>query len=235
MKTTAIVLAAGKGKRFSSDVKKQYLLLDDKPVLYYSLKAFEDSFIDEIVIVTGADDIEYVSQEIVKKYNFKKVTNIVAGGKERYHSVLNGLRVSSENDYVFIHDGARPFITLDILKRALEVVIEKKAIAVGMPVKDTIKIVDNDKKVVDTPNRNTVWLTQTPQVFAYEPIREAYERLIATEQELINKGVAITDDAMVIETLGSLSVTLVEGSYDNIKITTPDDVPLAENILKNRG
>lgn len=233
MKTIAIVLAAGKGKRMNSDVKKQYLLLDGKPILYYSLKTFEDSFIDEIIIVSGPDDKEYVRQEIVKKYGFKKVSLIVTGGRERYHSVLNGLMASTTCDYVFIHDGARPFITKSILNRALESVKANRAVAVGMPVKDTIKIVDKSKKVVDTPNRNGVWLTQTPQCFTYQDITCAYEDLLASETTLTNKGIKITDDAMVYETFGAGDVTLVEGSYENIKITTPDDLITAEAILNN--
>lgn len=231
MKTTAIVLAAGKGKRMNSDVKKQYLLLDGKPVLYYSLLAFEKSFIDEIIIVAGPDDKDYVRQEIVKKYGFNKVSLIVTGGRERYHSVFNGLMASSACDYVFIHDGARPFITQDILNRALESVKQTKAAVVGMPVKDTIKIIDKAKKVIETPNRNDVWLTQTPQCFAYSPIICAYEDLLASETSLTNRGINITDDAMVMETFGSLPVSLVGGSYDNIKITTPDDLYIAEIIL----
>lgn len=231
MKTIAIVLSAGKGKRMNSDVKKQYLLLDEKPILYYSLLAFEKSFVDEIIIVTGPDDREYVSHEIVKKYGFTKVSLIVTGGRERYHSVFNGLMASSACDYVFIHDGARPFITQDILNRALESVKSTNATAVGMPVKDTIKIVDKAKKVIETPNRNDVWLTQTPQCFAYSPIVCAYEDLLASETSLTNRGINITDDAMVMETFGSLPVSLTLGSYDNIKITTPDDLYIAEIIL----
>lgn len=234
MKTVAIVLAAGSGKRMNSSTKKQYLLLGDKPILYYSLKAFEDSFVDEIVIVTGPEDREYCMDEIVNKYGFKKVSLIAIGGQERYHSVMNGLMAAGNCDYVFIHDGARPFITQDILDRAFKVVKDTGAAVVGMPVKDTIKIVDKTKKVVETPNRSGLWLTQTPQCFAFEPILNAYRDLIASETHLTARGIKITDDAMVIETFGAQDVTLVEGSYENIKITTPDDLIHGEAILKSR-
>lgn len=235
MKTVAIVLAAGKGKRMNSDTKKQYLSLGGMPILYYSLKTFEDSsFIDEIVVVTGPDDREYVYQEIVKKYKFNKVAIVVIGGRERYHSVLNGLMAAGNPDYVFIHDGARPFITVDMLERAFESVKVTRATVVGMPVKDTIKIVDRGNKIIETPNRNNVWLTQTPQCFAFGPIINAYEDLIASETSLTNRGIKITDDAMVLETFGTETVSLVEGSYDNIKITTPDDLVHAEAILLSR-
>ena len=233
MKTIAIVLAAGSGKRMNSSTKKQYLLLDGKPIIYYSLKAFEESFIDEIIIVTGPDDREYCMSEIVNKYGFSKVSLVVVGGQERYHSVMNGLLAAGNCDYVFIHDGARPFITQDVLNRTLEKVKQTGAAVVGMPVKDTIKIVDNAKKVIDTPNRNGVWLTQTPQCFEYQSITNAYEDLIASETSLTGRGIKITDDAMVLETFGSKTVHLVEGSYENIKITTPDDLIHAEAILKN--
>lgn len=234
MKKTAIVLAAGKGKRMNSSTKKQYMELLGKPVLYYSLKAFEDSVVDEIIIVCSFDDREYIEREIVRKYNFSKVSFIVGGGRERYNSVMNGLNAIGDTDYVFIHDGVRPLVTPEIINNAYEVVKEHKSAVVGMPVKDTIKIVSKTNNVVETPNRNNVWLVQTPQVFAYGPITDAYEDLIASETSLTNRGIKITDDAMVLETFGSIPIKLVEGSYENIKITTPEDLVYAESILKTR-
>ena len=144
MKVTAIVLAAGSGKRMNSKVHKQYLLMNGKPVLYYSLKAFEESNVDKIVLVVGAGEIEYCKKEIVERYGFVKVCAIVEGGKERYHSVYEGLKAAGETDYVLIHDGARPFLTQDIIERTITMVAQCKACVVGMPVKDTIKIVDKD-------------------------------------------------------------------------------------------
>lgn len=221
-KNVAIVLAAGQGKRMNSKVQKQYLLIKDKPVLYYTLNAFETSpLISELILVTGKDEIEYCQQEIVKKYGFTKVRKIVAGGKERYHSVYEGIKAIDEADYVFIHDGARPFVDAEIIERVCTAVEEYKACVVGMPVKDTIKIADEEGFAAQTPDRRKVWQVQTPQTFEYNLIRNAYEKLMMEEPE------GITDDAMVVETMTEHRVKLVEGSYRNIKITTPEDLEIA--------
>lgn len=237
MKQIAIVLAAGRGKRMNSNVAKQYLLIKDKPVLYYSLKKFEESFIDEIILVTAADEIAYCKEQIIERYGFSKVHKIAAGGKERYHSVYQGLLAAEtlledgEEACVYIHDGARPLITEDILLRAKESVEQYGSGVVGMPVKDTIKIIDSDGFVAQTPNRSLVWQIQTPQCFLYTEIKNAYERLIETEVQLLQDGIAITDDAMVMELLGNRKVKLVEGSYINMKITTPEDMDVADRYL----
>lgn len=230
-RTTAIVLAAGRGKRMQSDIQKQYLLLKGKPLLYYALKVFQDSFIDEIVLVTGAGEEAYCKREIVERYRFTKVVSIVTGGEERYHSVANGLSAISEGGYVFIHDGARPFVNEIILRRAYDAVKEHKACVVGMPVKDTIKVVDENQFAIQTPNRERLWQMQTPQVFTTELAREAYSRLITGEQEIRKRGINVTDDAMVVETFMKHPVKLVEGTYENIKITTPEDLQIAETFL----
>ena len=229
--TTAIVLAAGRGKRMQSDIQKQYLLLKGKPLLYYALKTFQNSFIDEIVLVTGAGEEAYCKREIVEQYGFTKVVSIVTGGEERYHSVANGLAAVSEEGYVFIHDGARPFVNREILERAYGAVKEHKACVVGMPVKDTIKVVDEKQFAIQTPNRESLWQMQTPQVFTISLAKEAYGRLIAGEQEIRKRGIHITDDAMVVETFMQHPVKLVKGSYENIKITTPEDLRIAETFL----
>lgn len=228
MKTTAIVLAAGSGKRMNSKVHKQYLLLKGKPVLYYSLKAFEDSQIDDIILVVGAGEIDFCRKEIVEQYGFGKVRAIVEGGKERYHSVYEGLKAAGATDYVLIHDGARPFVSQSIIERTLEAVCEYKACVVGMPVKDTIKIVDDDTFAKETPNRSTVWMVQTPQAFSYPLIYDAYTRMLADEDA------AITDDAMVVERMTDCKVKLIEGSYQNIKITTPEDLDVAEKFFEKK-
>lgn len=232
MKTTAIVLAGGSGKRMNSSVKKQFLQIHDKPLLYYALKAFEDSFVDSVILVASEEDKEYCQKEIVEKYHFYKVKKIVSGGKERYHSVANGVMVADECDYIFIHDGARPFITQDMLERLLEAVKKANACVAGMPVKDTIKIADVEGYIESTPKRDLVWMIQTPQVFSYELILNAYTILLKEESSLIEKGISITDDAMVVETLIGEKVKLVEGSYKNIKITTPEDISVAEGFLQ---
>lgn len=231
--TTAIVLAAGQGKRMQSKVHKQYLLLQDKPVLFYALKAFEDSFIDDIVLVVGKDEEEYCRKEIIDKYGFKKVRAIIEGGKERYHSVAYGIKaIQWECNYIFIHDGARPFISREILNRVFEQAKKNKACVVGMPVKDTVKIADEAGFVESTPNRARVWQIQTPQVFEAEVISEAYSRLLTEEMRLLSEGVTVTDDAMVVEYFMKLPVKLVEGSYQNIKITTPEDLEIARSFLQ---
>lgn len=225
-KCTAIVLAAGQGKRMGTNIQKQYLELDGKPILYYSLYAFEKSkLIDEIILVVGENQIEYCRKEIVSKYQFSKVKHIIQGGAERYISVWNGLREVGEG-YVFIHDGARPFIDEEILTRAYESVQEYKACVVGMPTKDTIKIADKDGFVLDTPDRRGLWIVQTPQVFETALVKEAYGKLMRHAET------NVTDDAMVVEqTLGG-KVKLVEGSYRNIKITTPEDLQVANLFVK---
>lgn len=232
-RTLAVVLAAGSGKRMGSKTKKQYMLIDGKPVIYYSLKTFQDSFIDEIVLVVSPGDTRFCQEEIVEKYGFYKVRHIVEGGKERYHSVAAGLNSVSDFDYVFIHDGARPMVTAEILDRSLACVRQYGACVAGVPVKDTIKIADEEGKIAATPNRNFMWAVQTPQVFFYPLIKEAYALLLSREEELSASGVAVTDDAMVVETLTGRAVKLVEGSYKNIKITTPEDIQIAEIFLKN--
>lgn len=228
MKTTAIVLAAGSGKRMNSKVHKQYLLLKGRPILYYSLKAFEDSPIDDIILVVGAGEIDFCRKEIVEQYGFEKVRAIVEGGKERYHSVYEGLKAAGATDYVLIHDGARPFVSQPIIERTLEAVCEHKACVVGMPVKDTIKIVDEDTFAKETPNRSTVWMVQTPQAFSYSLIYDAYTRMLTDEDA------AITDDAMVVERMTDYKVKLIEGSYQNIKITTPEDLDVAEKFFEKK-
>lgn len=227
MNCTAIVLAAGQGKRMKSKIQKQFLLLKGKPVLFYSISCFEKSSeIDEIIVVTGAESIEYVKKEIVEPFGFQKVKAVVAGGKERYDSVYEGLKACKNCDYVFIHDGARPFVTKEMIKRGKKTVVACKTCVLGMPSKDTVKIIDKDRFVESTPERAKVWNIQTPQIFSYPEINEAYQK--AKQQGMQG----ITDDAMVMERYGSLKVKLEEGSYENIKITTPEDILLAERILE---
>ena len=226
-KYTAIVLAAGSGKRMNSKVHKQYLIIQDRPVLYYSLKAFEDSAVDEIVLVVGKGEEKFCRKEIVDKYGISKVKAIVEGGKERYHSVFEGLKQTSDADYVLIHDGARPFVNQDIIRRCMQEVQKYQACVVGMPVKDTIKIADEEGYAKQTPDRKNVWMIQTPQTFSYALIYEAYEEMLKTEDT------AITDDAMVLERIKGKKPKLIEGSYRNIKITTPEDLLIANVYLQH--
>ena len=226
-KCTAIVLAAGQGKRMNSQIQKQFLELGGYPVLYYALRCFQESpLITEIILVTGKENVSYCEKEVVEKYGFSKVSAVTAGGKERYDSVYAGLLACGSCDYVFIHDGARPFIDAGILERGLEGAKKTGACVVGMPSKDTVKIADADGFVAETPNRSCVWNIQTPQIFSYKIIREAHESIRKKDMS------AITDDAMVVETVLGKQVKLVEGSYENIKITTPEDLKIAEILAK---
>lgn len=220
---TAIVLAAGQGKRMNSNIAKQYMTLEGKPVLYYSLKAFEDSDIDEIVLVVGAGDEGFVKQTIVERYNFRKVKHIVCGGEERYESVQRGLK-AAHGDYVLIHDAARPMISWEIIAKTMEAVKIYKACIVAVPSKDTVKLADSAGFVESTLPRERTWIIQTPQAFSREMISTAYEKL--------GDASGITDDAMVVEKATGQRVHLVEGSYLNIKITTPEDIKIASIFLK---
>ena len=218
----AVVLAAGKGKRMHSAVQKQFLMLGGKPVIFYSLEQFEQCpFINEIVLVTGEEEIDYCRKEIVEKFDFQKVKKIVAGGAERFLSVYNGLKACT-CDFVYIHDGARPFVDQAILERTREDVKRYGACVAGMPVKDTIKISDGDGYADVTPPRSRVWMVQTPQVFAYSCIKDAYDKLIADGR------MDVTDDAMVLECMAGQKTKLTLGSYENIKIITPEDLEIAE-------
>ncbi|MDF2538989.1 MAG: ispD [Herbinix sp.] len=228
-KVTAIVLAAGQGKRMNSTIAKQFLMLKDKPVLYYSLKAFEKSSVDEIILVTGTGQTDDCKKDIIDFYQINKVTHIIEGGKERYNSVYNALICAESSDYVLIHDGARPFITAEAINHIMTQVKEYKACILGTPVKDTIKTVDSDGFIVSTPDRRTLWSAQTPQAFLYDEIREAYERFYKEEN---NNDYAITDDAMVYETFMKQPVKMIMGDYQNIKITVPEDLGYAKQYLE---
>ncbi len=226
MKNTAIVLAAGQGKRMHTKIQKQFLEIRGYPVLYYSLRCFQESpLIEDIILVTGEDSVFYCQKEIVEKYGFTKVAKVIPGGKERYDSVYQGLFACENSDYVLIHDGARPFITEEILERGLEGAKETGACAVGMPSKDTVKIADESGFIAETPDRSRVWLIQTPQIFQYKLIRNAHESI--RTRDMSN----VTDDAMVVEQETGVKVCLAEGSYQNIKITTPEDLEIAEMFL----
>lgn len=235
---TAIVLAGGQGRRMGQHIQKQYLDIKGKPLIYYSLQVFEKSgIIDDVVLVAGKGQIEYVRKEIVERYGFHKVRAIAEGGRERYHSVWEGLKVlkdaSSERElsgYVFIHDSARPFVDEAILKRTYEGVIENRACVAGMPSKDTVKIVDAEAFAAETPDRSRVWMIQTPQVFEISLIIEAYSRLM--RKEYTTGHVQVTDDAMVVEQEMNLPVKMIEGSYENIKVTTPEDLAVADAFVQ---
>ena len=234
---TAIVLSAGQGKRMGTSVQKQYIELQGKPIIYYTLSVFQKSeIIDDIILVVGKDQLKYVQEEIVRKYHFTKVKTVVEGGHERYASVWQGLKAREydkyyeniQDGYVFIHDGARPFVDEEMLERAYDTVRKYKACVAGVPSKDTIKLINEEQFAVTTPEREYVWAVQTPQVFEKTLIFEAYARLM--EEECVH----VTDDALVVEQMMRLPVKLFEGSYENIKITTPEDLDIARIFLSKK-
>ena len=220
----AVVLAAGKGSRMKSDVPKQYLLLEGKPLICHCLDVFEQSrVIDRVILVAGTNETSYMKEAIVEQYGYQKVVALIEGGSERYHSVANALEyIAQQNmdcNYVYIHDGARPYIEEELLERLQASVLSEKACIAAVPVKDTIKIVGTDGRITETPKRSALWAAQTPQVFEFELIYDAYHRMIAEDQ---TEG--ITDDAQVMERMCGRGPVIVEGSYRNIKITTPEDI-----------
>ncbi len=225
--TAAIVLAAGKGSRMHMDIQKQYATILGKPVIAYTLDAFEASQVDDIILVVGEGEIPFAREQIVDHFGYTKVSQIVTGGKERYESVYKGLCAAKDSTYALIHDGARAFITPELIAQCIRDVIAYDACVMAVPVKDTIKIVDEEQYSVSTPNRKVMWQMQTPQCFRLPEIREAYRRMLESGDN------TMTDDAMVMEKYGSRRVKMTMGSYENIKLTTPGDFILGEAILKN--
>ncbi len=233
MKHIGIIVAAGKGTRVGGDIPKQFMEVGGKPLLFYSLKAMQDSFIDEIIVVTSEDRIGYVKEEIGEKYGISKLTRVVKGGSERGASVFEGLRIIKEPEeaLVYVHDGARPLLSLDLLERLKEKALEAGNAVAAVPSKDTVKIVDREGVVVNTPNRSSVWLAQTPQVFNASKLAAAYfEEYLSVA---VSGGTGPTDDASVMEAQG-YSVYLVMGDYANIKVTTPEDIEIVRKALESR-
>lgn len=222
---TAIVLAAGKGARMNAGMNKQFVNINGRPLLAHTLEVFQScKAIDSIILVAGKDELQLCREQILEVYGFDKVDKLVAGGNERQQSVFNGItQLADDCEVVVIHDGARPVITGDIIERCIEGAKAFGAVSAGMPAKETVKILDGNGFVEYTPKRETVWVTQTPQAFRPETIRKAHENAQS-------KGIFGTDDAFLVECLG-VKVKMIECSYENIKVTTPEDIILAEIIL----
>lgn len=225
----ALIPAAGMGKRMGASINKQYLQLGGVPIVARTISVFEHSpFIDAVYLVIPADEIPYCREHVVEACGFRKVVEIVAGGKERQNSVMNGLnaiaRRAAADDVVLIHDGVRPFITRQLLRESIDLARSGDGALVAVPAKDTIKTV-RDGIVIDTPPRETLWQAQTPQSFRFGVIHEAH---LAAERE----GFMGTDDASLVERRGG-RIRVVRGDYRNIKITTPEDLVLAEAFLTN--
>ncbi|MCI9382082.1 MAG: 2-C-methyl-D-erythritol 4-phosphate cytidylyltransferase [Dorea sp.] len=226
----AIVLAAGQGKRMGASVQKQYIELEGKPLIYYALNTFQKSeIIDTILLVVGKGQVSYAKDEIVRKYEFSKVNAVVEGGEERYDSVWQGLKAIDKErgiSYIFIHDGARPFVNEEILRRGYDCAERFRACVAGMPSKDTVKLADKNDFAVSTPERKYVWTIQTPQIFEKDLIVDAYSKLMGEEHS------DVTDDAMAVERTMGVPVKMFRGSYENIKITTPEDLSIAKVFLE---
>ena len=221
-----VIVAAGTGSRMKKDINKQFIKLKNKEIVAHTIEKFYNSEnIDDIVVVIREDEEEYFNKNIKEKYGFTNI-KVAHGGNERQDSVFNGIKMlKKECDVVLIHDGARPFVTDDIIKRSINKANEHNAIVVGVKVKDTIKVVSDNGNILDTPNRSYLWAVQTPQVFKYDIITKAYE-------DAYNNNYYGTDDAMLVERIG-YNVKMIEGSYNNIKITTQEDLEFGEQILKN--
>lgn len=221
---SAIILAGGRGTRMCSDISKQYIEINNKPILYYTIKRFMNcEEIDEIIVVVPRDEIEYCQKEIIDRYDLK-IKKIVAGGKERKDSVLSGLKAIEDTDIVLIHDGARPFLSEKLILEGIKFAKIYKSAAPGVMPKDTIKIKDDKSFSKQTLNRAELVAIQTPQIFDYKLILNCHKKVEADKIE-------VTDDTSVVENYG-YGVYLYEGEYTNIKITTPEDLILAEYLSK---
>ena len=225
---SVVIAAAGMSNRMGSKINKQFLAIDNKPILAHSIEKFEKcKYIDEIIVVTKEEEVDYCRKEIIKKYGFNKVSNIIKGGRERQDSIYNGLLALNERtDIVLTHDGARPFVKIETIEEGIKGVIEHGACVIGVPVKDTIKVVDQEDKVHHTPKRSLLWAAQTPQCFWADLLKNGYE--MASKE-----GILGTDDSSLVERTGH-KIKMIMGSYDNIKITTPEDLIIAESFLKDR-
>ncbi len=222
-KTAAIIVAAGRGERMGG-VDKVFAPLAGKPLLAWVVDVFQScELIDRIVIVLREEDIKR-GEELVADRGWSKVSDVCAGGEERQQSVANGLNLLKDCHWVVIHDGARPLVTEALIKGGLEAAGESGAAIAAVPVTDTIKLAGDDGFVMGTPPRKSLWAVQTPQVFRFDIIKEAHDKA---------KGM-VTDDAALVERLG-YKIKLYTSSYDNIKITTPSDLALAEILLKGGG
>jgi 2-C-methyl-D-erythritol 4-phosphate cytidylyltransferase len=227
-KVTVLIPAAGMGRRMGKSVAKQFLPLGDKPMLAHTLLAFQRaSEVDEIIPILSQEDMESCLKDVIEQYRITKVRTLVVGGKERQDSVMNGLRkLEKDVSIVLVHDGVRPFVTPEMITRSIEMARKGEAVAVGVPVKDTVKEVDDQQVILHTLERSRLWAIQTPQAFPAELLKRAYE-------ESYKYHILGTDDAMLVEHSGG-KVRVIMGSYENIKITTPGDLILAEEILKKR-
>jgi len=227
VKTAAIITAAGAGIRMGGDQAKQFMDLDGRPLLAVTLECFERSpDIDGIVLVVPPGKVDDCRDQIVKKHRLAKVVKVVAGGKRRQDSVRLGLE-ATEGHYplVLIHDGVRPLVSADLISRIAKAINQYRAVIPALAARETVKEADRAGLVVKTHDRRALWLVQTPQAFRYEDILQAHRRALNENWE------EMTDDALLVERTG-VPVKIIEGSEENIKITTPRDLELARCFLK---
>lgn len=224
---TAIIAAAGSSERMGELGNKQFIEVLGKPILAYTVGAFENcKLINEIIIVTKEEDIMYCSEMVVQPYGFSKVSKIVAGGDQRQKSVYIGLNeAESDTNIVVIHDGARPLVSVEDIENSIYECMSYKAAVVGTKVKDTIKTVDREGFIEETPDREALWIARTPQTFNYDLILKAHQRAV-------EEGFTAWDDAGLVERLGH-KIKMVEGRYQNIKVTTAEDISIAESMLES--
>lgn len=236
LRMAAIVLAAGSGSRMNSQEKKQFMDLNGLPVVAWSLLAFEENpAIDDVILVTGEEDLER-ALNICLKLKLSKVKNVVAGGDLRFRSVYNGLlALSPEADYVLIHDAARPLVTQEVIRNCIKGAVMKRACVAAVKEKNTIKKADKNGYAVETVDRSSLYEIQTPQAFEYKLILSAYYNLKKTIEEYHPDVSKITDDAVIVENMTDCRVSIVEGDYRNIKITTPEDLIIAKAFLQAPG
>ena len=225
MRTLAIVLAGGAGKRMGSSTSKQFLLLDNKPILVHTLQVFQECKpVDGIYLVVNHRDLPLIQEEILETYHFSKIMKLVIGGRLRQDSVRNGLEAIDEScDVVIIHDAARPFVSPAFVEKSIFLMEMFDAVVPGIPARDTIKVISKEGFVLKTLERDALWHIQTPQTFKYDLIAKAYREGMA-------KKLCGYDDSTFMEYLGK-KVKVVEGSPYNIKITTPEDLLIARGIL----
>lgn len=226
---TAIIAAAGTGSRMKAGINKQFIPIMGRPMLSYTLEAFQRSaYIDSIILVAGKEELSYCKKHIIDVFGITKADKLVEGGSIRQESIYKGLmEVPADCEIVLVHDGARPVVRQELIKKCVEGAGLYGAVSSGMPIKETVKIIGEDNYVEYTPKRDNVWVTQTPQAFRRELLLKAHDNAV-------KQGITGTDDAFLVELIGH-KVKMLEAYYENIKVTTPEDLITAETILKGIG
>ena len=226
----AIIPAAGTGTRMGSRKVKQFIDLGGKPILAVTLSHFQKcNLVDKMVVVVPEDDVDYCNREIVEKYELSKVFKVVAGGERRQDSVRKGLEaIDNLCKWVLIHDGVRPFVTIELIEKLIKAKEQYRAVIAGLPVKETVKELDGQGMVLQSVQRSNLWLIQTPQIFQYEDLMRAHQQALDSGWE------EATDDAFLVEKMG-IPVKIIKGEENNIKITTPQDLNIARFLMSKRS